>query len=295
MTAIEGLSHLSAAAAEIVDRSNGERTRAIWSTRWVDYPRATHLLAVLNNLLDRPRATRMPSLAIYADSGMGKTMLMKHFLARHQTQFDRAALADRAPVVALQMASKPNERRFYSQLLDTVGAPPSPRMALADLEIVTLRVLRQIRAKMLLIDEAHNILAASFSDQRAMLNLIRFLSNELEMSVVCFGVSDAREAISGDVQLARRFQEYSLPRWQADEEFQNLAINVLRSFPLRKPSVLSPRALKLLLQLSDGVTANIVEVLQEAAVAAIRSGQEFVNDELLEAVDLPHVASQRFA
>jgi hypothetical protein len=74
-----------------------------------------------------------------------------------------------------------------------------------------------------------------------------------------------------------------------------LAINVLRSFPLRKPSVLSPRALKLLLQLSDGVTANIVEVLQEAAVAAIRSGQEFVNDELLEAVDLPHVASQRFA
>lgn len=148
---------------------------------------------------------------------------------------------------------------------------------------------------MLLIDEAHNMLAASFSEQRAMLNLIRFLSNELGLSVVCFGVSEAKEAISGDVQLARRFREYDLPRWKADEEYQSLIANVLRSFPLRKPSVVSLRALKSLLQRSDGVTANIVEILQEAAICAIRSGQEFINDESLEGVDTPHAAAPRYA
>lgn len=99
--------------------------RLVWGTRWVDYGRATHLLGALNGLLERPRVTRMPSIAIYADSGMGKTMLMKRFLQCHETRFDKSALADRAPVIALQMVSKPTERRFYSQLLNTVGAPPA--------------------------------------------------------------------------------------------------------------------------------------------------------------------------
>jgi predicted ATPase len=45
------------------------------------YPAATNVLAVLNEFLSRPRTTRMPSVAIYADSGMGKTMLMQRFLA----------------------------------------------------------------------------------------------------------------------------------------------------------------------------------------------------------------------
>ena len=71
-----------------------------------------------------------------------------------------------------------------------------------------------------MIDETHNILAATYNDQRAMLNPLRFISNELRVSIVCFGVSDAKEGISGDVQLARRFQEFDLPRWKVDEKFQ---------------------------------------------------------------------------
>ena len=31
-----------------------------------------------------------------------------------------------------------------------------------------------------------------------------------EISLVCFGVNEAKEVISGDVQLARRFEEYSV-------------------------------------------------------------------------------------
>ena len=37
---------------------------------------------------------------------------------------------------------------------------------------------------------------------------------------VLFGVTDAREAISGDVQLARRFDELTLPRWSADTQYE---------------------------------------------------------------------------
>ena len=70
-------SHLTAAAAELLSESNANRIRAILGERWVHYPRAGHALQILNRLLEHPRTTRMPSIAIYGDSGMGKTMIME--------------------------------------------------------------------------------------------------------------------------------------------------------------------------------------------------------------------------
>jgi hypothetical protein len=56
----------------------------------------------------------------------------------------------------------------------------------------------------LLIDEVHNILAGTWREQRVMLNTLRYLSNELKLSLVCVGIAEAREAINGDVQLGSR-------------------------------------------------------------------------------------------
>jgi hypothetical protein len=145
-------------------------------------------------------------------------------------------------------------------------------------------MLRHLDLKMLLIDETHNILASTYNDQRAMLNLLRFISNELRISIVCFGVADAKEAISGDVQLARRFQEYYLPRWKADERFHALVVGILRNLPLRSPSVLSTRALRRILQVSDGVTSQIFGMLYEAAEVAIRTQRECIDDDLMDEI-----------
>lgn len=94
------------------------------------------------------------------------------------------------------------------------------------------------------------------------------------------GVSDAKEAISGDVQLARRFQEFDLPRWKADEKFQALVISILRNLP----SILSTRALRRILQVSDGVKSQIFGLLYEAAEIAIRTKRECIDDELMDEI-----------
>lgn len=94
------------------------------------------------------------------------------------------------------------------------------------------------------------------------------------------GVSDAKEAISGDVQLARRFQEFDLPRWKADEKFQALVISILRNLP----SILSTRALRRILQVSDGVKSQIFGRLYEAAEIAIRTKRECIDDELMDEI-----------
>ena len=83
--------HLTPAAAQLLSESNANRMRAVLAERWVHYPRAGQVLQILNRLLDYPRTTRMPSIAIYGDSGMGKTMIMEKFRRDHPPLFDGEA------------------------------------------------------------------------------------------------------------------------------------------------------------------------------------------------------------
>ncbi|WP_245766428.1 TniB family NTP-binding protein [Sulfitobacter brevis] len=125
---------------------------------------------------------------------------------------------------------------------------------------------------MLVIDEVHNILVGTCREQRVVLDMLRFLSNRLQISLVCFGVNGAREAIGGDVQLARRFEQFTLNRWAANEDFETLIASILRNTPLHKPSELRPKSLRRILQITDGITANTFQMLGSLAIEAIESG-----------------------
>lgn len=206
------IAHLTAEAAAQVAETTDRRIAAIRQHRWVLYPRAKQALDRLGLLLKHPRATRMPSVAIYGDSGMGKTMIMNRF-----------------------------------------------------------------------------------REQRIVLNTLRFLSNRLRISLVCFGVNEAREAIGGDVQLARRFEQLTLGRWAANEQFEALVASILRNTPLRQPSVLTAKSLWRTLQVSDGITANIFHMINSLAIAAIEGGIERITDEAVEAWEPAFSAELAFA
>lgn len=275
-------SHLTPAAAALLAESNERRMRAILSERWVLYPRAKQALDHLNRLVAHPRTTRMPSIAIFGDSGMGKTMIMQRFCAENPPAFDPEAGRERTPVLALQMSGQPTERRLYAHILAALGAPQGPRADITRLERTALSLLKAIGVQVLVIDEIHNILAGSHREQRIVLNALRFLSNELKMSLICFGVTDAREAIGGDVQLARRFEKLTLPRWSADAQYEALIVSILRNMPLREPTVLTAKSLRRILQVTEGLTALIFRTLNELAIEAARTGVERITDEAVE-------------
>ena len=93
----------------------------------------------------------------------------------------------------------------------------------------------------------------------------------------------AREAISGDVQLARRFDELTLPRWSADAQFEALIISILRNMPLREPTVLAAKSLRQeILQVTEGLTALIFRMLNELATEAVKTGVERITDDAVE-------------
>jgi hypothetical protein len=116
---------------------------------------------------------------------------------------------------------------------------------------------------LIVIDEVHNLLAGSPREQRVILELFR-------------------EAIAGDTQLSRRLDQVALPRWKADDEFQSLVVAILRSLPLRRPSVLSVQSLRTLARATDGITAKVFSMVNELAVEAVRSRKEQITDEAVE-------------
>ena len=85
----------------------------------------------------------------------------------------------------------------------------------------------------------------------------------------------AVEAISGDVQLARRFEQFTLSRWAANEQFESLAVSILRNTPLRQPSVLSAKSLRRMLQITEGITANIFHIINSLAISVIHHNGSF--------------------
>jgi hypothetical protein len=248
--------HLTASTAELLNLSNDLRIREVQSERWVHYPRAKAALVAMGRLAAHPRTTRMPSLAIYGDSGMGKTMLMRKFCEDHPPIVDPRKGIERQQVLPIQMAGKPGERQLFAQILHALGVNQGLRSGAVDMQFAVIRLLKAIGLQVLVIDEVHNILAGSAREQRIVLNTLRYLSNELNMSLVCFGVADAREAISGDAQLARRFDELTLTRWSSTPAFEELMISILRNLPLREPSVLTALSLRRILQITEGLTGS---------------------------------------
>ncbi len=183
--------------------------------------------------------------------------------------------------MVVELAGRPSERRLFAQILAVLGAPQSPRATIAELERTTIRLLEDLSVQVLVLDEIHNVLAASWREQRVVFNTLRNLSNVLKLSLVCFGIMEARQAINGDVQLARRF-DYLLPRWMAGKEFEQLVLAIVRNLPLKEPSVLTVKGLRRILLASDGVSARIFRMLNDVAVDAIETGAERITDEALE-------------
>ncbi|WP_244301382.1 TniB family NTP-binding protein [Stappia sp. P2PMeth1] len=276
------LLHLASGAAVLANSPNETRIRAIRSDRWVGFDRARRVLRHLDGLCDHPPSTRPPGLAIYGHSGMGKTMLVEKFKRDHPPIIDHSTGVESMPVLAITLTSRPTERRIYGQLLMAMGASINERLTLMELEIRTVLLLKSNNVRVLVFDEVHNLLAGTPREQRVILQLLRYLSNEIKASLVCLGVSEARDAIAGDTQLARRLDQFVLPRWKADEEFQELVTAILRSLPLKLPSALSSQSLRHLSRLGDGITARVFGILNELAIEAIQDGTERITDENIE-------------
>lgn len=274
------LSHLQPVAQAVAVLPNEERRRHVRADRWIGYTRASEAVDRLEELFSWPDKQRMPNLLLIGPTNNGKSMIIEKFRRMHPpvSEPDR----EHIPVLAVQMPSEPSVFRFYMTLLAALGAPTRPRMRVAELERLALTLLRAVGVRVLVIDELHNILAGSGATRREFLNLIRFLGNELRIPLVGVGTREAYLAIRSDDQLENRFEPFVLPLWQPDPDACSLLASYAALFPLRRPSpIATPEMASYLLTRCEGTIGELARLLTDAAIAAIDSGEEAINQQTL--------------
>jgi hypothetical protein len=272
------LSHLSATAKVQAFESSEVRVRLVQEAHWVSHERVQRVLDELEWRYLHPVCSRMPCLLLYGDSGIGKTMAIEKFLRMHPPSYDPREGVHKHSVLVVKMPNTPDERRFYVKLLTTLHAPYSPSERLATLEDIAMRLLRKIGLKMLVIDEAHQLLAGSYREQRRALNLLKGLTNELMIPVVVVGTEDALHAIQTDAQVASRFDPLHLARWTESDAFRNFLVTFGKQLPLKKPSPFGDRDMvRLVLACSHGITASVTRIITRAAAEAIADGNECID------------------
>lgn len=277
------LNHLLPSVHAIATLSPEERILKLRSDYWIGYGHAEHALSRLEDLLSCPKRVRMPNMLIIGPTNNGKTMIVEKFRRQHLPHESEDGSHEIIPVLSVQMPSDPTIKRFYSTIISALGSPVVMYPSTDRSEIIALKLLRVTQTKIIIIDEIHNILAGNTNKQREFLNILRFLGNELQLSIVGVGIKDAYLAIRSDDQLENRFDPLVLPLWNNDHEFMRLLASFQSVLPLQKPSdLLDPDVRALILTRSEGTIGEIASLLTKATCSAIRSGKEYIDHKILE-------------
>lgn len=280
------MKHLTEAAAKLLDLEKEERIEKIRATRWIGYPTAKKALNKLDDLLTYPKSHRMPNILIVGDTNNGKTMLVKRFCSLHEPNDNPSGDGIEVPVLYIQAPPVPDEGRFYNAILEILFAPYKPNDRVDKKQFQAIKILKQVGLKVLIIDEIHHILAGNLNKQRAFLNVIKYLGNELQISIVGVGTKDAFRALQTDPQLSNRFEPVVLPRWKFDNDFLRLLASFEKMLPLENPSTLHETTLATqLFSMCEGYIGELSRILTDAAAYAVEHTQEKIDIKALQAIN----------
>jgi hypothetical protein len=180
--------------------------------------------------------------------------------------------------------------------LSALGAASRTNDRLAAKQDLAVRLMRAACVRLLIIDEIHNLLSGSHQQQRRFLNLLRWLGNELQIPLVAVGTAEALRAIQSDEQLANRFTPFTLSLWKNDAEYTRLLNTLEALLPLRQPSRLAESDVAgQILTASEGILGEIVGVIVQSAVEAIRQGHEAIRPKLLRDISFLPPTERRHA
>jgi type II secretory pathway predicted ATPase ExeA len=281
------MEHLNKALHSIAQADTSTRVDYILSIEGVRYPAAERIMNRLEELLTHPKIGRMPNLLLVGETSNGKSVLLKRFCEQHGPYATTGKERIVSPVVSMDVPYKPNEKNFFRKLLDKLNAPYRPSDRVDYMERQVFHILKHIDAKILIIDEIHNLLVNSSNNQRIFLNMLKGIANELQIVIVAAGTMEARNVMSSDPQMSSRFVQKFLPKWSYTEDYLRLLASFEQLLPLRKPSNLTePTIAERIYAMSEvGTIGEIASVITTAAVAAIHSGKEQIDRKLLDQID----------
>jgi uncharacterized protein YjiS (DUF1127 family) len=276
------LDHLLPAAAVIARQSKQERLNYLGLDRWLPYARAASIGQRLDDLVRMPRVNRMPCMLLVGRSNNGKSHILERFAEEHPAHDNPDGPNIKAEVILMETPPRPDDAEVYRQLLRMLNRYHRATKDRGELRMTAAKLLKDIGLKVLILDEVNYAMASTPSQRESFFNALRYLTNELRISIVAAGTDKALQLINADPQIATRFQIEPLPLWKLDNEFRTLLANFEQVIPLRHTSGLSTKAMAAHVHSrSDGTIGSVSELLNAAAKWAIERGQEMINEKAI--------------
>ncbi|MGG8497150.1 TniB family NTP-binding protein [Tenacibaculum sp. TC6] len=261
---------------------NKDRIKIVREPKWINYSAAVQIIKELNDLKFYPKSSRMPNVLLVGDSNNGKTALIEKFISLNPAMFSKENNEMICPVIGVQAPPEPDERRFYNSILEQLLAPYKISEKLDARQIRVKNLLQRLEVKVLIIDEIHHVLAGAPTKQRKFLNVLKFLSNELKISLVCAGTKDAFNAIQTDPQLSNRFVPRVLKRWKFDNEYKRLLLSFESKLPLKEEShLIEDGYAQKILALSEGLIGEISKIIELSTIWALENNLEKITPDIL--------------
>lgn len=224
-------------------------------------------------LLEGPRRTRTTGLLVTGEVGAGKTTLAKLI----KRLYPVPETSNDEPVVMITLTGARHMRTVYGRILEALNGPVRASHHTADREMATLRLLRVVKCRGLIVDEVQDLLAGSTSEQRRTLDGLKYLMNEVQLPIIATGTQAAAEAFRSDKHMEKRFERLTLPTWSVGSELAALLTGVARILPLRRPSRLaSVDMMEFLVTEGEGNLNDMMMLIRHAAVQAILARSECI-------------------
>ncbi len=254
--------------------------------RWFGYALAKRILAELEDLLVYPRDDRPQNLLLYGVPDNGKSFIAKRFRKLHPPDLRPNGEAASIPVIYMIAPDSASEPKFYGHLIKAIYGPmklaPVSRMRTQAVE-----VMRTVKARILIVDEIQQVLTGGGNKQEAMLNALKTVASEAQVSIVAVGVRKSLSVLMLDPQIASRFDRIELPLWKQGEQFNLLLSSFEKSIEEHLPGrsgLERPAMSKKIYAMTDGALGYVVQLLKAAAVCAIRAGKDRITMDIFESM-----------
>ncbi|RUT68587.1 AAA family ATPase [Flavobacterium cupreum] len=265
--------------------SDQERIASSSKFRWIGYTQSDEILKKMEFLKNYPTSLRMPNILLVSDSNNGKTRILDRFEKLNKSYINDINGELHIPTLYVEAPVEPDERRLYNLILEALFAPINASERIEIRQSRVIHLLKKTNVKLLMIDEIHHVLAGTMNKQRTFLNIIKSLSNNTKISIVCAGTKAAFNAINTDTQLINRFEPYILDNWVYNNEYSKLLKSFEQILPLKKKSDLTESNIsKQILFKSEGLIGEISKILELSSILAINSGHEKIDLEILNGI-----------
>ena len=262
-----------------LEMSDEERIYFIQKDKWIDYPLANKVLLKMQDIFNAPKSIRSRGMLLYGDSNNGKTAILKKFyrdFSKEEYIDEDGDLIHLMPIVYVISESSSDESIMFSKILSAMNVPVNHKEKVTKKKEEVIYNLGIMKTKLIIIDEIQNVLQGPYNKMTQLITSLKTLNNTTAIPIILAGTQDAMSAISIDNQTKSRFKPLELPNWNNDENFSRFITTIEAMLPLKKASNLyqNYELLTYLHELSNGCIGEVIDILKDASIYAIRTKSE---------------------